>query len=103
MGSIDMLMPLSTVLSSAVNKSQQHQETKILGNAENQWVRTAKRESIVLCSAPSYTKFYTLVCQSESIGCICPSVRVVVELSVDAETSPSISIQKGQKYVYCLG
>ena len=34
MGSIDIIKPLATVLSSAVNKSQHHQE-KNLGNTEN--------------------------------------------------------------------
>ena len=35
MGSIDTIKQMSTVLSSAVNKSKQHQE-KFLGDAENQ-------------------------------------------------------------------
>ena len=36
MGLTDNINPLSTVLSSDINKSQQQQEKKNLGNAENQ-------------------------------------------------------------------
>ena len=36
MGLTDNINPLSTVLSSVINKSQQQQEKKNLGNAENQ-------------------------------------------------------------------
>ena len=58
MGSIDIIKPLSTALSSAVNKSRQNQE-KILGNAENQtggcWVGR-KYATSVLCSPPPNSK-----------------------------------------------
>ena len=44
MGSINIIQPLATALSNAINNSQQHLVRKILGNAENhtqgRWVRS---------------------------------------------------------------
>ena len=49
MGLIDIIKPLSTVLSRAVNKSLQHQI--IFGNAENQTQgRWVQRENAIQCA-----------------------------------------------------
>ena len=60
MDSIDLFKPLSTVLNSAINKSQQHfnkrklSKRKILGNAKNRtpghWVQS---ESAIHCAIPN--------------------------------------------------
>ena len=51
MGLIEIIKPLTAVLSSAVNKSQQHPREKILGNAQNQtrglWVRSKNANSVI--------------------------------------------------------
>ena len=55
MGSIDSIKPLSPVLSSAVNKSKQHQEKKFLECREsNMGPLGAKqeRDPFVLCDPP---------------------------------------------------
>ena len=58
MGSIDIIKPLSTDLSSAINKYQQHLE-KNLGNVENQ-PRVARWEAskLPLCYSAPQNKFF---------------------------------------------
>ena len=53
MGLIDTIEPLTTILSSAVNKSQQHQETNSWECSEsNRGLLGAKKECYPLCYAP---------------------------------------------------
>ena len=53
MGLIDIIKPLSTVLSGAVNKSQQHQEKKSWEHRESNRGQLGKKQVCYLCAMQS--------------------------------------------------
>ena len=62
MGLIDIIKPLSTVLSSAVNKSQQHQKKNSLERQGlNLGLQGAKQESSPKCYVAQWTKRFVWI------------------------------------------